>query len=65
MFELVHGLGNIICVLSLFMFAIGLINPKFTKQENRQGVIRVSALAFLTGFILVAVGAYYGGMLSG
>jgi len=26
-------------------------------------VMRFSAVAFLTGFILVAVGAYYGGML--
>ena len=63
MFELIHGLGNIICVLSLFAFVIGLINPKFIKQQTRQGVVRVSTIAFLAGFILVAVGAYYGGML--
>lgn len=63
MFALVHGLGNIVCVLSLFAFVIGLINPKFIKQESRQGVMRFSAVAFLIGFILVAVGAYYGGML--
>lgn len=63
MFALVHGLGNIICVLSLFAFVIGLINPTLIKQESRQGVMRFSAVAFLIGFILVAVGAYYGGML--
>ena len=63
MFALVHGLGNIICVLALVAFVIGLINPKFIKHESRQGVMRFSAVAFLTGFILVAVGAYYGGML--
>lgn len=64
MFELIHGLGNIICVLSLGMFAVGLVNPKFVRQETRQGVLRISALAFLTGFVLVAVGAYYGGLLT-
>jgi len=63
MYALIHGLGNIICVLSLCGFVIGLINPTFIRQGSRQGVVRFCASAFLVGFILVAVGAYYGGML--
>lgn len=63
MYEMIHGLGNILCVLAIAGLPIGLIKPALLKQETRIEVIKVLSILFLSGFCLVAVGAYYGGML--
>lgn len=63
MFELIHGLGNILCVLALAGVPIALIKPQLIKQQSRGDALKLLGGLFLTGFVLVAVGAYYGGML--
>ncbi len=64
MFELIHGLGNIICVLALVGVPIAMIKPQLIKQSTRLDAIKLLGGLFVAGFILVAVGAYYGGMLT-
>jgi hypothetical protein len=63
MFELIHGLGNILCVLAIIGLPLGLLKPSLLKQPDRFAVLRTLGSLFLIGFMLVAVGAYYGGML--
>ena len=40
MFDLIFGLGNILCVLAVCGLPIGLINPTFLKQKNRADVFK-------------------------
>jgi hypothetical protein len=63
MFDLIHGLGNILCVLAILGVPIAMIKPSLIKQDNRFLALRALGGLFLIGFMLVAVGAYYGGML--
>jgi hypothetical protein len=60
MFDLIFGLGNIICVLALCGLPIGLINPVLLKQKTRSAVFQLLGSLFLVGFVMVAVGQYYG-----
>ena len=60
MFDLIFGLGNIICALAVCGLPIGLINPVFLKQKTRADVFKLLGLLFLAGFLMVAVGQYYG-----
>lgn len=60
MFDLIFGLGNILCVLAVCGLPIGLINPIFLKQKSRADVFKVLGSLFLLGFGMVAVGQYYG-----
>jgi hypothetical protein len=60
MFDLIFGLGNIICVLAVCGLPIGLINPVFLKQKTRTDVFKLLGSLFLAGFVMVAVGQYYG-----
>ena len=59
MFDLIFGLGNI-RVLAVCGLPIGLINPIFLKQKSRADVFKVLGSLFLLGFVMVAVGQYYG-----
>jgi hypothetical protein len=60
MFDLIFGLGNIICALAVCGLPIGLINPVFLKQKTRADVFKLLGSLFLAGFLIVAVGHYYG-----
>ena len=60
MFNLIFGLGNIICVLAVCGLPIGLINPISIKQKSRTDVLRVLGSLFFFGFLMVPVGQYYG-----
>jgi hypothetical protein len=60
MFDLIFGLGNIICTLAVCGLPIGLINPVFLKQKTRTDVFKLLGSLFLAGFLMVAVGQYYG-----
>ena len=60
MFDLIFGLGNIICALAVCGLPIGLINPVFLKQKTRADVFKLLGSLFLAGFFMVAVGQYYG-----
>jgi hypothetical protein len=61
MFELIFDFGNIICVLAICGLPVGLINPVFIKQKSRADVFKLLSSLFLLGFLMVAVGQYYGG----
>jgi hypothetical protein len=56
MFDLIFGLGNIICALAVCGLPIGLINPVFLKQKTRADVFKLLGSLFLAGFLMVAVG---------
>ena len=60
MFDLIFGLGNILCVLAVCGLPIGLINPIFLKQKSRADVFKVLGSLFLLGFVMGAVGQYCG-----
>ena len=60
MFDLIFGLGNIICALAVCVLPIGLINPVFLKQKTRADVFKLLGSLFLASFLMVAVGQYYG-----
>jgi hypothetical protein len=47
-------------VLAVCGLPIGLINPIFLKQKSRADVFKVLGSLFLLGFVMVAVGQYYG-----
>ena len=51
MFDLMVGLGNIVCAL---------LNPILLKQKTRTDMFKVLSSMFLVGFLMVAVGQYYG-----
>jgi len=60
MFDLMFELGNIVCALAVCGLPIGLLNPIFLKQKTRTDVFKVLGSMFLVGFLMVAVGQYYG-----
>ena len=60
MFDLIFGLGNINCALAVCGLPIRLINPVFLKQRTRTDVFKLLGSLFLAGFLMVAVGQYYG-----
>jgi hypothetical protein len=60
MFDLIFGLRNIIRALAISGLPIGHINPVFLKQKTRTDVFKLLGSLFLAGFLMVAVGQYYG-----
>jgi hypothetical protein len=54
------GLGNIVRALAVCGLPIGLLNPILLKQKTRTDVLKVLDSMFLVGFLMVAVGQYYG-----
>ena len=60
MFDLMFGLGNIVRALAVCGLPIGLLNPILLKQKTRTDVFKVLGSMFLIGFLMVAVGQYYG-----
>ena len=60
MFDLMFGLGTIVCALAFCGLPIGLLNPILLKQKTRIDVFKVLGSMFLVGFLMVAVGQYYG-----
>ena len=60
MFDLMFGLGNIVRALAVCGLSIGLLNPILLKQKTRTDVFKVLGSMFLIGFLMVAVGQYYG-----
>jgi hypothetical protein len=59
MFELIYGLGNIVCVLALAGVPLALIKPALLKQHSRTDAVRMMGGLFLGGFLMVAVGQFY------
>ncbi len=60
MFDLIYGLGNILCVLALAGVPLALLKPDLLKQDSRSEALRKVGALFLIGFVMVAVGQYYG-----
>ncbi|MAW24818.1 MAG: hypothetical protein CMQ84_02340 [Gammaproteobacteria bacterium] len=60
MFDLMFGLGTIVCALAVCGLPIGLLNPILLNQKTRTDVFKVLGSMFLVGFLMVAVGQYYG-----
>lgn len=60
MFDLIYGLGNIVCVLALAGVPLALLKPELLKQHSRTEALRLVGGLFLIGFLMVAVGQYYG-----
>ena len=60
MFDLIFGLRNTTRALAVCGFPIGHINPVFLKQKTRTDVFKLLGSLFLAGFLMVAVGQYYG-----
>jgi hypothetical protein len=60
MFDLIYGLGNILCVLALAGVPLALLKPDLLKQDSRSEALRKVGGLFLIGFVMVAVGQYYG-----
>ena len=50
MFDLIFGLGNIICALAVCGLPIGLINPVFLKQKTRTDVFKLLGSLFPQAF---------------
>jgi hypothetical protein len=59
MFDLIFGLRNTTRTLAVCGFPIGHINPVFWKK-TRTDVFKLLGSLFLIGFLMVAVGQYYG-----
>ncbi len=60
MFDLMFGLGTIVCALAVCGLPIGLLNPILLNQKTRADVFKVLDSMFLVRFLMVAVGQYYG-----
>ena len=60
MFDLMFGLGNIVRALAVCGLPIGLLNPILLKQKTRTDVFKVLGSMFTVGFLMVAIGQYYG-----
>ena len=60
MFDQIFGLGNIVCALAVCELPIRLLNPVLLKKKMRTDVFKVLGSIFLIGFLMVAVGHYYG-----
>ena len=60
MFDLIFGLRNIIRALAVCGLPIEHINPVVLKRKTRTDVSKPLGSLFLIGFLMVAVGKYYG-----
>lgn len=60
MFDLIFGLRNIIRALAVCGLPIERINPVVLKRKTRTDVSKLLGSLFLIGFLMVAVGKYYG-----